>query len=106
MSKILRVTIVFSLILVLAAPSAWAASSKDDGKYAKQVSADLTSGGRMGITGTPAFELGLTDPKDPNKAKVTEFISGAQSLEKFSQVIEDLLKQAGKGKKGLNKLLR
>jgi protein-disulfide isomerase len=66
----------------------------DDGKYAKQVSADLTTGGRMGITGTPAFVLGLTDPKDPNKANVTQFISGAQSLEKFTQTIEDLLKQA------------
>jgi protein-disulfide isomerase len=72
----------------------------DDGKYAKQVSDDLTSGGRMGITGTPAFVLGLTDPKDPNKAKVTEFISGAQSLEKFTQVIENLLKQAEEGEKG------
>ena len=72
----------------------------DDGKYAKQVSDDLTAGSRMGITGTPAFVVGLTDPKDPNKAKVTEFISGAQSLEKFSQVIEDLLKQAGEGEEG------
>ena len=72
----------------------------DDGKYAKQVSDDITAGGRMGITGTPAFVLGLTDPNDPNKAKVTEFISGAQSLEKFSQVIEDLLKQAEEGEKG------
>ena len=69
----------------------------DDGKYAKQVSADLTSGGRMGITGTPAFVLGLTDPKDLNKAYVTQFISGAQSLEKFTQTIEDLLKQAEEG---------
>ena len=72
----------------------------DDGKYAKQISADLTTGGRMGITGTPAFVLGLTDPKDPNKANVTQFISGAQSLEKFTQVIEDLLKQAEEGEKG------
>jgi protein-disulfide isomerase len=70
----------------------------DDGKYAKQVSDDITAGGRMGITGTPAFVLGLTDPKDSNKARVTEFISGAQSLEKFTQVIEDLLKQAEEGK--------
>ena len=72
----------------------------DDGKYAKQVSDDLTAGGRMGITGTPAFVLGLTDPKDPNKAKVTQFISGAQSLEKFTQTIEDLLKQAEAGEEG------
>jgi len=66
----------------------------DDGKYAKRVSEDLTAGGRLGITGTPAFVLGLTDPKDSNKANVTEFINGAQSLEKFSQVIEDLQKEA------------
>ena len=72
----------------------------DDGKYANQISADLTTGGRMGITGTPAFVLGLTDPKDPNKANVTQFISGAQSLEKFTQTIEDLLKQAEEGEEG------
>ena len=69
----------------------------DDGKYAKQVSDDLTAGGRMGITGTPAFVLGLTDPRDPNKANVTEFISGAQSLERFTQTIDDLLKKAEEG---------
>lgn len=69
----------------------------DDGKYAKRVSDDLTTGGRMGITGTPAFVLGLTDPKDSNKVNVTEFIKGAQSLENFSQVIEDLQKQAEEG---------
>ena len=72
----------------------------DEGKYAQQVSDDLAAGGRMGVTGTPAFVLGLTDPKDPNKANVTEFISGAQSLEKFTQVIEDLLKEDGAGEEG------
>lgn len=72
----------------------------DEGKYAQQVSDDLTRGGRMGVTGTPAFVLGLTDPKDPNKANLTEFISGAQSLEKFTQAIEDLLKEAGAGEEG------
>ena len=66
----------------------------------KQVSADLTTGARMGITGTPAFVLGLTDPKDPNKANVTQFISGAQSLEKFSLTIEDLLNEAEKEAEG------
>ena len=72
----------------------------DEGKYAQQVSDDLTAGGRMGVTGTPAFVMGLTDPKDPNKANVTQFISGAQNLEKFTQVIEDLLKEDGAGEEG------
>ena len=72
----------------------------DDGKYAEQVSDDIKAGGRLGITGTPAFVLGLTDPEDPNKARVTEFISGAQSLERFSQVIEDLQKKAEEGDEG------
>lgn len=69
----------------------------DNGKYAQRISDDITAGGRMGITGTPAFVVGLTDQKDSNKANVTEFINGAQSLEKFSQVIEDMLKQAEEG---------
>jgi protein-disulfide isomerase len=66
----------------------------DDGKYEQQVKDDLASGRKLGIRGTPAFVVGLTDPEDPNKANVTEYISGAQSLDAFSQTIDGLLTKA------------
>ena len=72
----------------------------DDGKYLKQVNDDLASGKSLGVRGTPAFVLGLTDPDDPNKARVTQFINGAQSLDNFNRTIEDLLKQAEEGEEG------
>lgn len=66
----------------------------DDGKYEKQVNDDLASGKSVGVRGTPGFVLGLTDSKDPNKARVTEFINGAQSLDTFNRTIDELLKNA------------
>ena len=69
----------------------------DNGKYTKQIDEDLAVAGSMGITGTPGFVLGLTDPNDSNKVTVTQFIKGAQSLDNFSATIENLLKQAEKG---------
>lgn len=72
----------------------------DDGKYEQQVKDDLASGRALGVRGTPAFVLGLTDPDDPNKANVTEYISGAQSLESFSQTIDSLLSKANEVNEG------
>ena len=66
----------------------------DDGRYEQQIKDDLASGRTLGVRGTPAFVLGLTDPDDSNKANVTEYISGAQSLDAFSQTIDSLLKKA------------
>ena len=75
-------------------------SCLDEGKYAKRINDDLASGRSLGVRGTPAFVLGLTDPDDPNKANVTQFINGAQSLDNFNRTIEDLLKQAEEGEEG------
>jgi protein-disulfide isomerase len=72
-------------------------SCLDEGKYEKRVNDDLASGKALGVRGTPAFVLGLTDPDDPNKANVTQFINGAQSLDTFNRTIEDLLKKAEEG---------
>ncbi len=62
----------------------------DSGKYAAKIREDLAEGQKAGVRGTPAFFLGLTDPKNP-KVKVQRTISGAQAYSGFQTAIEDLL---------------
>ena len=38
----------------------------DEGKHKQQISADIQLAGKLGISGTPGFVIGLTDPKDPD----------------------------------------
>lgn len=66
----------------------------DSKKYEKQISADLQSGAQLGVSGTPGFVLGLTDPDDPDKALMSVFIKGAQSLDNFKAAIDGLLETA------------
>lgn len=63
-------------------------------KHKGQISADQIEGQKMGVSGTPSFVLGLTDPDDPSKVHLTKFIRGAQSLTAFSAAIDDLLESA------------
>lgn len=72
-------------------------SCLDDKKYEKQVNDDLAAGRSLGVRGTPAFVLGITDPDDPNKVHVTQFINGAQSLDNFKRAIDQLLEEAKEG---------
>lgn len=65
--------------------------SKD---YEKRVNDDLAAGRSLGVRGTPAFVLGLTDPDDPNKAHMTEFVNGAKSLDEFKRIIDQLIASA------------
>jgi protein-disulfide isomerase len=62
--------------------------------YAEKVEADLKDGARLGIQGTPAFVLGLTDPGDPDKIRAMNLIEGAYPFEAFEQAINDLLESA------------
>lgn len=61
-------------------------------RFKAQINADKVEGQKLGITGTPSFVLGLTDPDDPSKVHLTKFIRGAQSFTTFSAAIDDLLK--------------
>ncbi len=63
-------------------------------RHKAQIRADLIEGRKLGISGTPSFVLGLTDPADPSKVHLTKFIRGAQPLSAFATAIEDLLKSA------------
>jgi len=69
----------------------------DDKKYEKQINDDLAAGRGFGVRGTPAFVLGITDPDDPNKVHVSQFINGAQSLDNFKRTIDQLLEEAEEG---------
>lgn len=67
-------------------------------KFMEQIKADMAEGQKLGISGTPSFVLGLTDPEDPSKVHLTKFIRGAQSLQAFSAAIDELVKTAELGK--------
>ena len=65
----------------------------DSARYEKNVQADMAAGRALGVSGTPSFVLGLTDPENPDKVRVTRFIRGAQDYAAFKAVIDELLKQ-------------
>ena len=62
----------------------------DSGKYAATVRKDLAEGQKAGITGTPAFLLGVTVPNDP-MVKVIRVLKGAQPYTSFKDAIDSLL---------------
>jgi protein-disulfide isomerase len=64
-------------------------------KYAADIRKDLEEGQRAGVTGTPMFFIGLTDPK-ALKLKVSRAMSGAQSFDRFKEAIDSLLEASGR----------
>lgn len=69
----------------------------DERKYEKAVQNDLATGARLGMSGTPGFYIGLTDPEEPGKADLSVFVRGAQSIDQFRASINDLLESANEG---------
>ena len=59
--------------------------------YAKKVEADLKDGQKLGINGTPAFAVGLTDPDDPTKFRAVRLIEGAYPYDEFQKTFDKLL---------------
>jgi protein-disulfide isomerase len=70
----------------------------ENDKFIEQIKLDMVEGQKLGISGTPSFVVGLTDPEDPSKVHLTKFIRGAQSLTAFSAAIDELIKTAELGK--------
>jgi protein-disulfide isomerase len=66
----------------------------DGKKHEEAVNDDLAVARGLGVRGTPGFVVGLTDPNDPNKAHMTQFINGAQPLDTFKRTIDELLAEA------------
>jgi predicted DsbA family dithiol-disulfide isomerase len=66
----------------------------NDRAQATKVRADIETGQKLGITGTPEFLLGVTDARNPNLLKATKKISGAQPFTAFQAAIDSLLETA------------
>ena len=62
---------------------------------AEQLGKDIEEGREMGVSGTPSFVLGITDPENPDKVHVTRFVRGARNYDAFAKEIDELL--AGDG---------
>ena len=62
----------------------------DSHKYQEQIRKDIQEGQQAGVTGTPAFFLGLTDPNS-GKVKTLQVVKGAQPYENFKNTIDSLL---------------
>jgi len=62
----------------------------DSGKYAAGIRTDLAEGSKAGVSGTPSFFLGVSDPND-SKVKVLKVIVGAQPFANFKEAIDSLL---------------
>ena len=68
-------------------------------KFAEKIKLDLAEDQKAGISGTPSFLLGLTDPDNPDKLMATKYIRGAQPFAAFQKEIDELptQKEAAKG---------
>jgi len=62
----------------------------DSGKEAAKIRSDLSEGQRAGVTGTPGFFLGLTQPNETT-IKAVKNIVGAQPFATFKEAIDTLL---------------
>jgi protein-disulfide isomerase len=60
------------------------------GKYARTIRRDLADGQKAGVTGTPSFFFGVTQPNEPT-VKVLRVLKGAQPYTSFKEAIEGLL---------------
>lgn len=60
------------------------------GKQAERIRAEISAGRKAGISGTPTFFLGLTEP-DSSKVKVLKVIKGAHPYTTFKSAIDSLL---------------
>jgi protein-disulfide isomerase len=65
----------------------------ESGKHTKTVQESVNDAVSSGITGTPAFFLGVVEA-DGKSLKVTRFINGAQPYARFKQEIDALLSGA------------
>jgi protein-disulfide isomerase len=65
----------------------------DNGSYSGMVRESIVEGTKIGVRGTPAFFLGLTDTNESRLTAVT-FINGTQPYATFKEAIVALLSQA------------
>ena len=61
----------------------------DSGTHAEEIKKRMAEGQKTGITGTPAFLIGITGPD--GKVKAVKKITGAQPYTAFKAAIDELL---------------
>jgi protein-disulfide isomerase len=66
----------------------------ESGMKAGETQQDVKYGSQAGVSGTPTFFLGLTNPKAPDTLHATQMIRGAQPFAAFKQTIDALLATA------------
>ena len=71
-------------------------SCLESSKHAKAVRRDMAAARAAGLTSTPSFGIGFTDPKNPNKVKVVQTLRGAQPFSAFKSTLDGLLSQVKK----------
>ena len=62
------------------------------GKHAAKIRKDMAEGQRAGVSGTPTFFIGLTEP-GTSQVRAVRRLVGAQPYESFKEAIESLLSQ-------------
>ena len=62
----------------------------DGGTSTADIRANIADAGTVGISGTPTFMLGLTEPEN-GKVKVVQVLRGAQPYPAFKTAIDALL---------------
>ncbi len=62
----------------------------DSGRYATNVRADLADGQKAGVSGTPTFFLGLTEPNGSTVKAVRKLV-GAQPYGAFKEPVDSIL---------------
>lgn len=62
----------------------------ESGKYAARIRKDLVDGQRAGVSGTPTFFLGLSEPNN-REVRVVRMIRGALPYASFKDAIDSLL---------------
>ncbi len=67
-------------------------SCMNDGKYNDAIRKMMAEAAKVGITGTPGFVIGKTDPKDPTKVTGLTFLRGAQPFPAFKTQLDSALK--------------
>jgi protein-disulfide isomerase len=68
----------------------------ESGKYAGEIDKEIAEATAAGVSGTPAFFIGLSGSGE----KITgTLVSGAQPLARFKQVIDEVLKVANQAHK-------
>ena len=68
-------------------------SCLESSKHAAAIRKDMAAARTAGLTSTPSFGIGFTDPKDPNKVKVVRTLRGAQPYTAFKTALDSLLSQ-------------